>query len=49
MHNELTQIDLDKMKQELDYRRIELRPQLLEEVKEAESAETTQLDFPADA
>ena len=33
MHNELTQIDLDKMKQELDYRRIELRPQLLEEVK----------------
>ena len=35
MHNELTQIDLDKMKQELDYRRIELRPQLLEEVKTA--------------
>lgn len=37
MHNELTQIDLDKMKQELDYRRIELRPQLLEEVKVARS------------
>ena len=35
MHNELTQIDLDKMKKELDYRRIELRPQLLEEVKVA--------------
>ena len=35
MHNELTKIDLDKMKQELDYRRIELRPQLLEEVKVA--------------
>ena len=35
MHNELTQIDLDKMKQELDYRRIELRPKLLEEVKVA--------------
>ena len=35
MHNELTQMDLDKMKQELDYRRIELRPQLLEEVKVA--------------
>ena len=35
MHTELTQIDLDKMKQELDYRRIELRPQLLEEVKVA--------------
>lgn len=35
MHNELTQIDLDKMRQELDYRRIELRPKLLEEVKVA--------------
>ena len=35
MHNELTQIDLDKMRQELDYRRITLRPQLLEEVKVA--------------
>lgn len=35
MHNELTQIDLDKMRQELDYRRITLRPQLLEEVKAA--------------
>ena len=35
MHNELTKIDLDKMRQELDYRRITLRPQLLEEVKVA--------------
>lgn len=35
MHNELTQKDLDLMKQELDYRRIELRPKLLEEVKTA--------------
>jgi transcription elongation factor GreA len=35
MHNELTQVDLDKMRQELDYRRITLRPQLLEEVKVA--------------
>ena len=35
MNNELTQIDLDKMRQELDYRRIELRPKLLEEVKVA--------------
>ena len=35
MHNELTKIDLEKMQQELDYRRITLRPQLLEEVKEA--------------
>lgn len=35
MHNELTKIDLEKMRQELDYRRITLRPQLLEEVKVA--------------
>ena len=33
MHNELTKIDLKKMREELDYRRITLRPQLLEEVK----------------
>ena len=33
MHNELTQKDLDLMKQELDHRRLVLRPQLLEEVK----------------
>ncbi|MGE4276816.1 MAG: GreA/GreB family elongation factor [Lawsonibacter sp.] len=37
MHNELTNIDLKKMKEELDYRRITLRPQLLEEVKVARS------------
>lgn len=37
MHNELTKIDLQKMKEELDYRRITLRPQLLEEVKVARS------------
>ena len=35
MHNELSKIDLEKMQQELDYRRITLRPQLLEEVKVA--------------
>lgn len=35
MHNELTRMDLEKMQQELDYRRITLRPQLLEEVKVA--------------
>lgn len=35
MHDELTQKDLQMMKQELDYRRIQLRPQLLEAVKEA--------------
>ena len=37
MHNELTQMDLKKMREELDYRRIQLRPQLLEEVKVARS------------
>ena len=35
MHNELTQKDLQMMKEEMDYRRITLRPQLLEAVKEA--------------
>lgn len=33
MHNELTQIDIQKMQEELDYRRLELMPQLIEEVK----------------
>ena len=37
MYNELTKIDLQKMKEELDHRRITLRPQLLEEVKTARS------------
>lgn len=37
MHNELTKMDLEKMRQELDHRRIHLRPQLLEAVKEARS------------
>lgn len=35
MHNELTQRDLDLMRQELDHRRTVLRPKLLEAVKEA--------------
>ena len=35
MHNELTQKDIELMKQELDERRIRLRPKLLEAVKEA--------------
>ena len=35
MHNELTRKDLQLMREELDYRRITLRPQLLEAVKEA--------------
>ncbi len=37
MHNELTKIDLQKMQEELDYRRVTLRPKLLEEVKVARS------------
>ena len=37
MHNELTKTDIKKMQEELDYRRITLRPQLLEEVKVARS------------
>jgi transcription elongation factor GreA len=35
MKNELTSKDIELMKRELDHRRIELRPQLLEAVKEA--------------
>ena len=37
MHNELTKVDIQKMKEELDYRRVTLRPRLLEEVKVARS------------
>ncbi|MGI5976666.1 MAG: GreA/GreB family elongation factor [Candidatus Limivicinus sp.] len=33
MHNELTREDIKKMKEELDYRRLELMPGLIEEVK----------------
>ena len=35
MHKELTQKDIRLMREELDYRRIQLRPKLLEAVKEA--------------
>ena len=35
MHNELTAGDIKMMQEELNYRRIQLRPQLLEAVKEA--------------
>lgn len=35
MHNELTEQDLRMMREELDHRRIVLRPQLLEAMKEA--------------
>lgn len=37
MHDELTQVDIDKMKQELQHRIHVLRPQLIEEVKVARS------------
>ena len=33
MHDELTKKDIKKMQEELDYRRLELMPQLIEEVK----------------
>ena len=33
MHDELTKNDITKMQEELDYRRLELMPQLIEEVK----------------
>ena len=35
MHNELTRKDIELMRQELDHRRLELKPQLIEAVKEA--------------
>ncbi len=35
MHNELTAMDLQKMQEELEYRRLTLRPKLIEEVKVA--------------
>lgn len=35
MYDELTQVDIDKMKEELEYRRHELRPKLMEDVKTA--------------
>ena len=37
MHDELTKVDIEKMKQELDDRRFNLRPKLIEEVKIARS------------
>ena len=33
MHDELTREDINKMQEELDYRRLELMPELIEEVK----------------
>jgi len=37
MHDELTKVDIEKMQQELDRRRLELRPKLIEEVQIARS------------
>ena len=33
MYDELTQVDIDKMKAELEHRRLELRPKLIEDVQ----------------
>lgn len=35
MHNKLTQADISKMEEEIEYRKLTVRPQLLESVKEA--------------
>lgn len=35
MHDELTRVDMEKMRQELDYRENELMPRILEDVKTA--------------
>ena len=37
MHDELTQVDIDKMQAELEHRIHDLRPKLIEEVKVAQS------------
>ena len=37
MYDELTQVDIDKMKEELEYRITVVRPQILEDVKFARS------------
>ena len=35
MHDKLTQSDIDKLQEEIDYRKLTLRPQILKEVQEA--------------
>ena len=35
MHDELTKVDIEKMQEELDYRRFTLRPKLIEDVQTA--------------
>ena len=45
MHDELTQVDIDKMKEELQHRIQVLRPQLIEEVKVARSFGDLSVNF----
>ena len=37
MHDELTRVDMEKLRQELAYRENELMPKILEDVKTAEA------------
>ena len=37
MHDELTRVDMEKMRRELEYRENELMPRILEDVKTARS------------
>ena len=43
MHDELTREDIRKMKEELDYRRLELMPGLIEEVKRTRAIKTAKI------
>ena len=45
MHDELTRKDIKKMQEELDYRRLELMPQLIEEVKRTRAFGDLSEDF----
>lgn len=51
MYDELTEVDIRKMQEEIDYRVRELRPQLIEEVQTARafgiSARTTNINVPS--
>ena len=41
MYDELTEVDVQKMQEELHYRRTVLRPQLIEEVQTARASGTS--------
>ena len=45
MNDELTAVDIKKMEQEVEYRRLQLRPQLLEDVKTAREFGDRSEDF----